>query len=115
MSHNGFLPCHPIDCVNLVVSFDFCLHCVDALGLFFANEFDPFPNSELQFDDENNVGYAYLFPLNAFSESGIHLTVGAGNFGVLIVRTPMVRSLFLLSVGVCLLLWLSHFSPTKIR
>ena len=32
MSHDGFLPCHPIDCVNLVVSYDFCLHCVDALG-----------------------------------------------------------------------------------
>jgi len=106
MSHDGFLPCHPIDCVNLVVSFDFCFHCVDALGLFFANEFDPFPNSELQFDDENNSGYAYLFPLHAFSELGIHLTVGVGNFGVLIVRTPFAGSLFLLGVGMCLLLWL---------
>jgi hypothetical protein len=113
-------PDHPNVLQIPAFQLDSCLNC-SFLGVFLQNFIQTetgFPNvAQIQFDDVNDVGYAYFFLPGAFSTLGSHTTAQFDalhgtlgpfeNTGTLFVTVvPAPRSILLVIVGVALLVGL---------
>jgi hypothetical protein len=103
----------------LITVFDSCVSCSSPPAVFFTN-FIPtsggIQSAQIQFDDINNVGYAYSFLPGAFSTIGIHTTaqfdaVNGRSFGpfensgiLFVIAVPAPSSILLVILGVAMFL-----------